>query len=95
MKRKITVSLKPEDYALIEKALGVMGLNSPHFEDRPPRWLATQSLMAVARAVLRQGKCHWPIALDLRTETPEETAARTAKAPPSRWDAGAGGWLVE
>ena len=86
MKTKITFTLDEYDAALLDQAVRrVLKLNigneatKPHHRSFLFRWM----VHVVSAAIIRKGKLDLPFAVELRSETPEETRQRLAKKMPA------------
>jgi hypothetical protein len=76
-RRTFSVRLKPYTAEMLERAVRTM--RGEHWRDYDKRWLLHWAIVAVARAVVKDGQMPVPMAVELRHETPEETAERCGR----------------
>ena len=84
--------ISPELGAALDEALKVCagsgsffrGVDNPNEQSKWRGWLARWAIESFCQAVVRDGYCPMPPAVDLRRETAEETWARVAVIEASR-----------
>lgn len=83
-KLTLTLTLDARDAEVLNKATNLSRKYKLDDDDLPRvrRWFISWCIRSVSEAVIRLGGMPCPLAVEMRHETPEETAARTGNEPP-------------
>lgn len=84
---RISIGLDPHTLEMLEAAERALVQNKASFQPPEPHeanprwrtWFCRWAIMVVARAVAEAGELPIPLGVDLRPETPEESAERCGK----------------
>ncbi len=83
MKRTLSVTFNDEEWEMMERANETTKhWLSDCFTRRWRQWLIRQAVYSVAREIANGQQIVMPMAVTLRTETPEEVDERCGRVPP-------------